>query len=717
MDRDSGSLHISRSAMGDDGVYQCQSVDTESGGVIQRGASYEVSVRYKLKFTPTPTSKKLELGLAGKVHCKAQGTPWPEIKWFRGVDGELDAELMEDFNGTLHFKNVTKATAGNYTCVAENPEGKLTATINIQVVKMPQFLVAPIGPVLARENETVILHCQATGDPLPTIQWDKDLEYLTYNSSSLFGEEGERVQIYENGTLVIREVRGEDEGKYGCTIGNSGGLKREEIYITIKEAALSGEEEDSKFTVTKALLVTVALTTAYIVFVVLLMMWCRYKKRVLQDNCGDDAEAGLTENKGNELDPFVTNSTSRDCAVSMNGGIGGGGGGKKVHFNVDHFTIDRASVTDSVVIGRGEFGDVSVGKMTVKDIRAVRSAVEKDLGKMNTSIVVGNGQITAATNNDNGDLVGNGKTNGDVVTKNGGLEIEVDTAAAGEVVTGNGTAVADQEKKQVLIKTLTKQKDESLKESFQKQMELLGSVHHRNVTRLYGVSLNKQPWMLVIEYTDWGDLKQFILATAPQKQAETGKKMPPLTVAQTLTLAQQISRGMDALTKAGFVHGDLATRNCIISSVFVAKVSIPGLCRDKYAAEYHRLKDQQRLLPVRWMAPELLCREGGGDGEPSLKTDVWSYGVCVWELFNQAVELPYAQLSNDEFVDRLKGGEIKEDMALKMPDKCPSGLRELLEKCWSKEAAERPSFGQLTTALLAKLKEEKSGGVVAEGEK
>lgn len=693
MDMDSGNLHIYRSAISDDGIYRCQLVDQKTRVVTQKGATYELAVRYKLKFTPTPSSKKLELSMPGKVHCKAQGTPWPEVKWFRGVDGELDAESMEDFNGTLHFKNVTKASAGNYTCVAENSEGKLKATINIQVVMSPQFVVAPVGPVLARENETVILHCQAIGDPQPTIQWDKDLEYLTYNSSD---ETGQRVQVFANGTLLIREVRGDDEGKYGCTIGSSAGLKREEIDFTIRDAATATAEDDSDFTITKALLVTMALATAYILFVVLLMMWCRYKKRVLQDGSpdGDDAEAGLTD-KGNELDPFVTNSTSRDCAVSL----GGGGNKRVVQFTAENFEIDRDCVTDLVVIGRGEFGEVSVGKMTVKDIRAVRSNVEKEAGKMNAS-TVGNG--TAATGNDE-EIVQNGKHSGQNgnsnMAKSG--EIEVDNVDANTTIASQ-VAAGEQEKKQVLVKALTKQKDESLRESFHKQMELLGTVHHRNVTRLYGVSLAKSPMWIVVEYTDWGDLKQFILATAPKND----KKIPPLTVAQTLTLAQQISRGMDALTKAGFVHGDLATRNCLISSVFVAKVSIPALSRDKYAAEYYRLKDQQRLLPVRWMAPELLCREA--NGEPSIKTDVWSYGVCVWELFNQAVELPHGKLSNEEYVDQMKVGG--KDLNLTLPDSCPAVIKEMVEKCWSKEAAERPSFGQLTTALLARLKEEKTEG-------
>lgn len=708
MDPTTVSLNFQRSAMGDDGIYQCQSVDPETRGVIQKGASYSVQVRYKLKFTPTPTSKKLELNQPGKVHCKAQGTPWPDVKWYRGVNEELDSDSMEDFNGTLHFKNVSKANAGNYTCIAESVEGKLSATINIQVVMSPQFIVPPLGPVVAQENDTVILHCQASGDPQPTIQWDKDLEYLTGNSSV----DGERLQVFENGTLVIRWVSEEDEGKYGCTIGNSGGLKREEIDFSIKEA-LNENISSEEGSWTKTMLMTAALAFAYIALVGLLMMWCRYKKRVLQDGCGDgddDAERGLTEiNKGNEMDPFVTNSTSRgDCGVSMNGNAG-----KKVQFNMDNFNIERGSVTDVVTIGRGEFGDVSVGKMTVKDIRAVRSCVEEGKGTnaMNQSMGNGNGNVSMIKDDEDA-VIGNGKnhtSNGTTMKSN---EIEVD---GGDIANTQTNAATDLEKKQVLVKYLTKQKsDELLKESFQRQVELFGSIHHRNVTRLYGVSLAKQPWMMVLEYTDWGDLKQFILATAPKEndnETSNKNKMPPLTVAQTLTLAQQISRGMDALTKAGFVHGDLATRNCIISSVFVAKVSLPALCRDKYAGEYHKMGEGQRLLPVRWMAPEVLL---GGDEEASVKSDVWSYGVCVWELFKQAVELPYAQLSHEEYVDKVKSGHVN-DVRLEMPEKCPQGLRELIEKCWSKEAAERPSFGQLTTALLARLKEEKVSG--SEGEK
>lgn len=73
------------------------------------------------------------------------------------------------------------------------------------------------------------LHCQASGVPTPTVQWDKDLKSVHINDS-----DDERFEVLENGTLIIREVHLEDEAKYGCTIGNSAGLKREETSLTVK---------------------------------------------------------------------------------------------------------------------------------------------------------------------------------------------------------------------------------------------------------------------------------------------------------------------------------------------------------------------------------------------------------------------------------------------------------------------------------------------------
>lgn len=72
----------------------------------------------------------------------------------------------------------------------------------------------------------MLLHCAAEGDPKPAIQWDKDSRMNNLN--------GDRFEVMANGSLHIKEVYLSDEGKYGCTAGNSGGLKREEVHLSVR---------------------------------------------------------------------------------------------------------------------------------------------------------------------------------------------------------------------------------------------------------------------------------------------------------------------------------------------------------------------------------------------------------------------------------------------------------------------------------------------------
>lgn len=88
-----------------------------------------------LKFAPPPVNKKLELGSTAKIHCKAQGTPPPTIRWEKeGVGVENMANHIADMNGTLHFNGVLDEDKGRYTCTASNSQGKISVTVNIDVV-------------------------------------------------------------------------------------------------------------------------------------------------------------------------------------------------------------------------------------------------------------------------------------------------------------------------------------------------------------------------------------------------------------------------------------------------------------------------------------------------------------------------------------------------------------------------------------------------------
>lgn len=221
-----GSLVFSAAIPSDSGTYECQ-VYRNSENLVNVQIT-ELNIVEELKFTPQPTSKHLEIGNVGKVHCKAQGTPTPQIRWTREGFDKLPASI-EDINGTLTFNNVSEADKGNYICTASNKQGTITAMVTINAVVAPKFVTKPFGSIEVNEMNPVMIHCTAIGDPKPTIQWDKDLVYLNINNSVT-----SRLNVLENGTLHFTEVHLDDEGVYGCTIGNSAGLKREDVRLIVK---------------------------------------------------------------------------------------------------------------------------------------------------------------------------------------------------------------------------------------------------------------------------------------------------------------------------------------------------------------------------------------------------------------------------------------------------------------------------------------------------
>ncbi|EDW74566.1 uncharacterized protein Dwil_GK21982 [Drosophila willistoni] len=308
MNKENGSLQFSSILASDAGQYQCQLVI--EGELAASSSTGTLEVIEQLKFMPQPTSKNLELGSLSKVHCKAQGTPTPQVKWMRETQLPLPLNVT-DQNGTLVFSQVSNEQRGQYTCIASNSQGQISATVSIQVVIAPRFTVAPPeGPLEVEESGVVVLHCQAMGEPKPTIQWDKDLDYLTMedneNNTDLTAN---RWRLLENGTLEIRNVQPEDEGRYGCTIGSSAGLKRQEVLLVVRSS-----KSASNSIITRIIIIIICLAFLYFVLVLGLKLWYRYRRHLGKvqledapapnDNHHDDNEANA------EHEPCLTEANS-----------------------------------------------------------------------------------------------------------------------------------------------------------------------------------------------------------------------------------------------------------------------------------------------------------------------------------------------------------------------------------------------------------------------
>lgn len=139
---------------------------------------------------------------------------------------------------------------------------------------------------------------------------------------------------------------------------------------------------------------------------------------------------------------------------------------------------------------------------------------------------------------------------------------------------------------------------------------------------------------------------------------------------------------MNYLSSQRFVHKDLAARNCMVGRDLHVKIGFLSLSYDLYNAEYYRFNGMQ--IPLRWMPPEAIF-----DDDFSEKSDVWSYGVLVWEIYTFG-QLPYHDRSNEEVLK-----SIKDDLRLPKPDNCPDTVLEVLEKCWEGNPLARPTFSEL----------------------
>lgn len=244
----------------------------------------------------------------------------------------------------------------------------------------------------------------------------------------------------------------------------------------------------------------------------------------------------------------------------------------------------------------------------------------------------------------------------------------------------------------VMVKLLKEKYNlEAEQENFEKDAIALTTFSHPYVQSLFGVCVDSLPLCLVFEFSEHDEcLQQFLIESGRglcsiHRRADIQNSKPKLSNIDQISIAKQIANGMEYLADKGYVHRELCTKNCIIGKGMVAKISNLGFSWKGPNSDYFSLDESERAgYPVRWLPPETLQF-----GIFEEDTDIWSFGVLLWEIYSSGLT-PYYGMNDDEVISLVEGGDI-----LPCPKEAPKEMYEVMEGCWSLEPTERPRFNSI----------------------
>uniref|UniRef100_A0A8D2MV14 Tyrosine-protein kinase n=2 Tax=Passerellidae TaxID=1729112 RepID=A0A8D2MV14_ZONAL len=229
------------------------------------------------------------------------------------------------------------------------------------------------------------------------------------------------------------------------------------------------------------------------------------------------------------------------------------------------------------------------------------------------------------------------------------------------------------DKTKVAIKTI--REGAMSEEDFIEEAKVLMKLSHPKLVQLYGVCFEEAPICLVFEFMENGCLSDYLRSQRGSFCKET-----------LLGMCLDVCEGMAYLEQNSVIHRDLAARNCLVGESHVVKVSDFGMSRFVLDDQY--TSSTGTKFPVKWSAPEVFSYSNY-----STKSDVWSFGVLMWEVFSEG-KIPYENRTNAEVVEEINAG-----FRLYKPKLASKAIYDVMSHCWRMAKDERPSFSLLLFQL------------------
>uniref|UniRef100_A0A1A8NP91 Fibroblast growth factor receptor n=1 Tax=Nothobranchius pienaari TaxID=704102 RepID=A0A1A8NP91_9TELE len=621
---------------GDDEDDTERSEDTGADGEQLSAPYWTSSAKMEKKLHAVPAANTV------KFRCAAGGNPKPSLRWLKNgrlfrQEDRMGGYKVRPQHWTLIMESVVPSDKGNYTCLVENKFGSINHTYTLDVVER-----SPHRPILqaglpanttVRVGEDARFVCKVYSDAQPHIQW---LKHVSKNGSRLGPDGLPYIRVLK--TAGVNTTDKEIEVLYlpNVTFEDAGEytcLAGNSIGISYHTATLTVlPAPDKSIEPISPDYVEIAIYCAGVFLItcmVAIVVVCRMRNTTKKPDFGGQP----TVHKLTKQIPLRRQVTvSADSSSSMNSST-----------PLVRITTRRSSAHDEPI------PEYDLPEDPRWEFPRDRLTLGKPLGEGCF------GQVVMAE------------------------ALGIDKDKPKEAVT---VAVK-------MLKDDATEKDLSDLVSEMEMMKMIGK--HKNIINLLGACTQDGPLYVIVEYASKGNLREYLRARRPPGMeysydiARVSDEQ--LTFKDLVSCTYQVARGMEYLASQKCIHRDLAARNVLVTESNVMKIADFGLARDVHNIDYYK-KTTNGRLPVKWMAPEALF-----DRVYTHQSDVWSFGVLMWEIFTLGGS-PYPGIPVEELFKLLKEGH-----RMDKPGNCTNELYMMMKDCWHAISSQRPTFKQLVEDL------------------